>query len=181
MKEMIEFEKHIRAQSDQLNSDVPREGHETRFLQKLESRPVRRVNFRHALQIAASIAIILTSAVVLIKQNKSGSKIAEQEIPASVIEADHYFATQVSQRYDEIQAFSFENSDEKIVLLDEMKDLDTIHQKLMTDLEANPGDERVINALIRHYQIKLDVMDQIIYQLNQLKTETEKQDEKESV
>ena len=46
---------------------------------------------------------------------------------------------------------------------------------------ANPDDERVINAMIKHYQVKLDVMDQIIYQLNQLKTETDKDNEKKSI
>jgi hypothetical protein len=51
----------------------------------------------------------------------------------------------------------------------------------MNDLEANPDDERVINAMIKHYQLKLDVMDQIIYQLNQLKTETDKDNEKKSI
>ena len=178
---MINLEKHIRDQRDLLDSDSPREGHEQRFLQKLESRPVRRVHFRHVLQIAASIAIILASAVVLIQQNRSGSKIAEQEIPAAILEADQYYTTQVSHRYDQIRQFNFDDSEEKVVLLDELKDLDAYHQQLMNDLEANPDDDRVINALVRHYQIRLDVMDQIIYQLNQFKTETENQDEKENV
>ena len=178
---MIDLEKHIRDQRNQLDSDAPREGHEQRFLQKLDSRSVRRVNFRHVLQIAASIAIILASAVVIIRTDKSGSKIAEQEIPASIMEADQYYTTQVNQRYDQIRQFNFDNSEEKAVLLEELQDLDAYHQQLMSDLEANPGDDRVINALIRHYQIKLDVMDQIIYQLNQFNTQTENKNEKENV
>ncbi len=178
---MIDLEKHIRSHRQALDSDHPREGHEARFLQKLERQPRRRVNFRHALQIAASIAIILTSAVVLMRQNRNGNEIAQQEIPATVIEADQYYATQVGYKYDEIRQFDFDNSEEKMVLLDELKDLDAYHQQLLSDLEANPGDERVINALIRHYQVKLDVMDQIILQLNQLKTITENKNGKESV
>jgi hypothetical protein len=177
---MIDLEKHIRSQKALLDTDLPREGHEVRFMQKLE-RPVRKADFRRTLQIAASIAVILVSSLVLIRQNRSGSKIADQEIPAQILEADQYYATQVSQRYDEIRAFDFEDSEEKTVLLDELKDLDAFHQQLMNDLEANPGDERVINALIRHYQLKLEVMDQIIIQLNQFKSQTENQDEKESV
>lgn len=178
---MIDLEKHIREQRSKLDSDTPREGHEERFLGKLDRRPVRRVNFRHVLQIAASVAIILTSAIVIVQQNKSGNRTAETEFPASIMEADQYYATEVSERYDQIQEFNFDNPEEKAVLLDEMKDLDTYHHQLMSDLEANPSDERVINALIRHYQMKLDIMDQIIYQLNQLKTETKNQNEKKSV
>ena len=73
---MINLEKHIKEQRLLIDSDSPREGHEERFLQKLgrdvDSHPVRKFNFRHGLQIAASIAIILTSAIVLMKQNRSG-------------------------------------------------------------------------------------------------------------
>ena len=133
------------------------------------------------MQVAASIAVILASAIVLIRSNKSGDKVAMNEIPASVIEADQYYSTQVNQRVDEIRAFTFDNVNEKAVLLEELEELDIYQQQLMKDLEANPDDERVINAMIKHYQVKLDVMDQIIYQLNQLKTETDKDNEKKSI
>jgi hypothetical protein len=175
------LEEHISGLRQQLDSDVPREGHEQRFLRKLERQPARRVHMRHVLQVAASIAVILASAIVLIQQNKSGNRRAELEIPASVMEADLYYSTQVNQRYDQIRQFDFESAEEKAVLLDELRELDSYHQQLLLDLEANPGDERVINALVRHYQVKLEVMDQIIFQLNQLKSESDTENENEQV
>ncbi len=178
---MIDLEKLIKEQRLLLDADSPREGHEYRFRQKLVFQPVRRVNFRHGLQIAASIAVILASALMIIRSNKSGDKVAVYEIPASVIEADQYYSTQVEYKVDQIRQFDFNNPEEKTVLLNELEELDTYQHQLMKDLEANPDDERVINALINHYQVKLDVMDQIIYQLNQLKTETDKKNEKERV
>jgi hypothetical protein len=92
-----------------------------------------------------------------------------------------YYTSQMEARYEQIREFNFENMEEKTVLLDELKDLDKYHQQLMNDLEANPDDDRVINALIRHYQIKLEIMDQIIIQLNQIKSETSPNHENESV
>jgi len=178
---MIDLEKHIKEKRQQLDTDTPAEGHEDRFHQMLEYRPVRRVNFRHVIQVAASIVVILASAIILIRGNRSGDKIAEHEIPASVMEADQYYSTQVDYRVDQIKQFSFENDQEKTVLLHELEELNSYQQQLMNDLEANPDDERVINALIKHYQVKLEVMDQIIYQLNQFKTETNDKHEKESV
>lgn len=178
---MIDLEKHIKEQRLLIDADQPREGHEARFAEKLAYQPARKVNFRHALQIAASIAVILASAIVLIRTNRSGDKIAVMEIPASVIEADLYYTTKVHQRVDEIRQFDFENAEEKTLLLEELEELDAYQLQLMNDLEANPEDERVINALIKHYQLKLEIMDQIIYQLNQLKTETDKDDEKKSI
>ena len=58
---MINLEKHIKEQRLMLDSDLPREGHEERFRQKLGRNaaavPERRFKLRHGLQIAASIAI----------------------------------------------------------------------------------------------------------------------------
>jgi hypothetical protein len=182
---MSDIEKQIKEQRLLLDSDQPRKGHEDRFLQKLErlpgQKPVRRIRFRHALQVAASVAIILTSAIVLVRQDKSGNKVAQQEIPAAVMEAEVYYVSQVDERYNEIREFDFDDAEEKALLLDEMKDLESYHKQLMKDLEANPDDDRVVSALIRHYQLKLEVMDQIITQLNQVKSETSENHEKESI
>ena len=178
---MKELEKYIKEKRLLLDTDHPREGHEKRFMQKLQRQPVRRLNIRHALQVAASVAIIITSGLVIIKLNKSGDKMAQREIPAAVIEADIYYTSQVNARYDQIRDFSFDSSEEKAVLLDELQDLDTYHHQLMNDLEANPDDGRVINALIRHYQIKLEIMDQIIIQLDQIKSETSKNHENKTI
>jgi len=182
---MSNIEKQIKEQRLLLDSDRPREGHEDRFQQKLERLPkrgpVRRIRFRHAIQVAASVAIILTSAVLLVRQDKSGSQVAQQEIPAAVMEADFYYASQVDARYNEIQDFDFSDAEEKSVLLDELKGLESLHKQLMKDLEANPDDDRVVSALIRHYQLKLEVMDQIITQLNQVKSEISENYEKESI
>ena len=182
---MSNIEKQIKEQRLLLDSDRPREGHEDRFRQKLErlpvGRPISRIRFRHAIQVAASVAIILTSAIVLIRTDKSGSKVAQQEIPAAVMEAEFYYASQVDARYDEISGFDFGDAEEKAVLLNELKDLENYHQQLMKDLEANPDDDRVVSALIRHYQLKLEVMDQIITQLNQVKSAISENHEKESI
>ena len=169
---MVDLEKNIREQRMLLDSDRPRDGHEDRFMQKLDRQPGRSIRFRHIIQVAASVAIILASAMILVQQNKSGDKTAQAEIPEALYEADLYYTSQVNARYDQIREFNFDNTAEKTVLLDELKELDAYQRQLMIDLETNPDDDRVVNALIRHYQIKLEVMDQIIMQLNQIKTET---------
>ena len=180
---MTDFEKYIKEQGMQLDSDRPSQGHEERFLQKLDrltDAPVRKIRFRHVLQVAASLAIILTSTVMLLRYS-GGDELAGKEIPAAMKEADFYYTSQVDDKYEQISEFNFENEEEKTLLLNELKDLESYHHQMMDDLEANPDDNRVINALIRHYQVKLEVMDQIIIQLNQVKSETSEKNEKESI
>ena len=58
---MYDIEKQIKEQKLLLDSDRPREGHEDRFRQKLERLPkqvpVRRIRFRHAIQVLSLIHI----------------------------------------------------------------------------------------------------------------------------
>jgi hypothetical protein len=49
----------------------------------------------------------------------------------------------------------------------EIKSMDSTYVSLQKELKANPNDERIINAMIEHYQTKLEVMTYIV---NQLKT-----------
>ncbi len=178
---MNDLEKYIREHRLRFETDQPPSGHFERFGEKLGRKSGRSVRIRHMLQVAASVAVILASAFVIITRDRSGSKVADQQIPEVVMEADLYYAERLHAKYEQIREFSFEQPEEKALLLDELEDLDAHHQQLMSDLKANPDDERVLNALIRHYQMKLEVMDQIINQLQQLKNEKTEHHENDNV
>jgi uncharacterized protein (DUF305 family) len=72
------------------------------------------------------------------------------------------------------------NPNQKTVLMKEMKSMDSVYVSLQKELKSNPNDERIINAMIEHYQTKLEVMTYIVNQLksirkvNQNNTENEK-------
>jgi len=179
---MSELEKYIMNKRSEFDSDMPDPGHFERFNEKLSGRvPVRRINVRHALQMAASVAIIVASGWIIIDKSTSGDKVARSESPAMTIEAEDYYIHQVSNKYEQIEGFAFESEHEKTILLKELKEMDIYHQKLMDDLKANPSDQRVVNAMISHYQMKLEIMDQIIRQLNQIKYQTSENYENESI
>lgn len=179
---MSELEKYIMNNRSEFDNDMPDPGHLERFHKKLSGQsPVRRINFRHALQIAASVAIIIASGWIIIDKSTSGDKVARSESSVVTFEAEDYFIHQVSTKYEQIEEFSFDSEHEKAILLNELKEMDIYHQKLMDDLKANPSDERVINAMISHYKMKLEIMDQIINQLNQIKYQTSENHEKESI
>ena len=46
--------------------------------------------------------------------------------------------------------------------------MDNMYEELQKDLKANPNDERVINAMIEHYQRKVEVMNYILSQLKEV-------------
>ena len=74
----------------------------------------------------------------------------------------------VEKRYSQIKDFNFKNSEQKEILLQELNTMDSIYVNIKQDIKEHPNDPRVLNALIRHYQMKLDVMNRILEQLNQI-------------
>ena len=46
--------------------------------------------------------------------------------------------------------------------------MDFAYKDLQKDLNQNPCDERVINAIITYYQFKIEFMDQIITQTRKI-------------
>lgn len=51
----------------------------------------------------------------------------------------------------------------------ELEDFDRIQAQLQKELEANPEDERVINAMLEYYQAKLSIITLIIEKLKEAK------------
>ena len=63
----------------------------------------------------------------------------------------------------------------------EMKSMDSVYVSLQKELKANPNDERIINAMIEHYQTKLEVMNYIISQLKAIRNDNQNKKENEKV
>jgi hypothetical protein len=73
------------------------------------------------------------------------------------------------------------NPDQKAALLKEMKSMDSAYVALQKELKANPNDERIINAMIEHYQTKVEIMTYIVDQLKTIRNNNQKNTENEKV
>jgi hypothetical protein len=60
-----------------------------------------------------------------------------------------------------------------------MKSMDSTYVSLQKELKANPNDERIINAMIEHYQTKLEVMSYIVNQLKTIRNDNQNKKENE--
>jgi hypothetical protein len=83
-------------------------------------------------------------------------------------EAESYYTSLIQDKYQEIDRLDMDDPKQKEMLMTELEEMDRLFQSLQKDLQANPRDERVINAMISHYQLKLEVMSQIIKQLEKV-------------
>jgi len=155
------------------NTEEPFNGHEDRFLQKLKKQSKNNFMTKSIKVLkAAAIIILISLSTLWIYDNKIKSNNSDQftlsDISDEYAEVEEYYINTINTNVNEIKNFNFYEQEQKKMLLDELKQMDSLYIFLQKDLKNNPTDERVINAMIHHYQMKLYLLQQIINQLNKI-------------
>jgi hypothetical protein len=97
-------------------------------------------------------------------------------------EVESYYVHQVNLVENELMTGNLEtNAEQKEMLQKEMKSMDSVYVQLQKELKANPNDERIINAMIEHYQTKLDVLTYIVGQLKAIRNGNQNKSSNEKV
>jgi len=166
----------------------PSDGHFERFNRKLEMR------FQVVTPKRSIVPYLLRAAVVTLLVTLSSlwtwdhfirpgnSKMTLGDVSPQYKEVENYYRHQVNLVEGEIVNIDINNnSEQKTMLMNEMKSMDSVYISLQKELSANPGDERIINAMIEHYQTKLEVMTYIVNQLKTIRNENQNMTENEKV
>ncbi len=174
---MDNLEKIIRGNRDLFNQEEPSEGHLERFQTLLEMRfaPKRKVSIGPYLLKAAVVTILVTLSSLWTWDNfirPDGAGLSLGEISPGYRDMERHYTHQVSLMRDEIIEIDLgEEGEHKRMLDEELEKMDEVMSELRHELRANPGDERVVRAMIQHYQTKLEVMSYILNQLREIEKE----------
>jgi len=180
------LKKYILANREKFEEE-PGKGHQARFEKRLKE-----VNgggkkiylAKQLLKVAAvTLLIVLSSLWTLEKiiKNKQTESYAINNLPPEIKEARAYYVSEVNKKYDQISHSSlFHDSIQKELVLQELTDMDSVSKSLQNDLQTSADDERVVNALIEHYRLKLDIMNQILNNLEDIKTNHKQTDHEKS-
>jgi hypothetical protein len=120
---------------------------------------------RHWLKAAAVLVLVVNS--VMIYQFLQFRK-QQQDVGAispELQEARSYYTSQIEQKLEDIsryppEALGLDSSARK-----ELELRNDTWQMLEAELQQNPGNERIRSAMIRYYQMKLDLLDKILEEL----------------
>jgi hypothetical protein len=177
----------IRQNRDLFEDKEPSEGHFERFSVKLEIRS-------HARAKKSIVPYLLRAAVVTLLVTLSSlwtwdhfirtgsSRMTLGQVSPQYREVENYYIHQVNLMEGEIVSTDLNNSPEqKEILMKEMKSMDSVYVSLQKELKVNPDDQRIINAMIEHYQTKLEVMTYIVNQLKTIRNENLNKRENEKV
>ncbi len=186
LKVMKTIEEIIRSNKDFFDEAEPSEGHMERFSRKL--------NVKFSLQTVkrSIVPYLLKAAVVTLLVTLSSlwtydhflrpgrNRMTLGQVSPQYKEVENYYVHQVNIMENEVVNTDLNNNPkEKQMLLTEMKSMDSVYVQLQKELKANPNDERIINAMIEHYQTKLDLMTYIVNQLKGIKNENKKSTQNE--
>jgi hypothetical protein len=166
----------------------PSDGHLERFSFKLATRlhsgKAKRSILPYILKAAVVTLLVTLSSLYsfdhFIKPNLKKT-MTLGEVSPEYREVESYYIRQVNFMQNEFAAVDINNPEQKEMLMNELASMDSVYVDLQKELKANPSDQRIIDAMITHYQTKIEVMSYILDQLRQIKTETENPSSHEKV
>ena len=185
---MKNIEEIIRSNNDLFEGKDPMDGHFERFSWKLEKRlhsqATRRSIVPYLLKAAVVTLLVTISSIWTWEHfiRQDSSRMTLGQVSPQYKEVESYYVHQVNLRESELLNVNLSNNPEqKQMLVNEMKSMDSVYIQLQKELKANPDDERIINAMIQHYQTKLEVMTYIVDQLKEIRNGNLKQQKDEKV
>jgi len=173
---MKNIDEIIRSNSDLFEGKEPMDGHFERFSWKLEKRLHSHATKRSIVPYllkAAVVTLLVTISSIWTWEHfirQGSSRMTLGQVSPQYKEVESYYVHQVNLRESELLNVNLSNNPEqKQMLVNEMKSMDSVYVQLQKELKVNPNDERIINAMIQHYQTKLEVMTYIVNQLKEIR------------
>ncbi len=177
---MKNIEDIIRNNKDFFDGAEPSEGHFERFNRKLEARfsvhVVKRSIVPYLLRAAVVTLLVTLSSLWTWEHflRPDRNRMTLGQVSPQYKEVENYYVHQVNIMESELVNIDLNNNPEqKKMLLSEIKSMDSVYVQLQKELKANPNDERIINAMIEHYQTKLEVLTYIVNQLKAIRNENQ--------
>jgi hypothetical protein len=129
----------------------------------------------------AAVLFLVSTLVLLFRNDKLETEQVEEQISSNegynseLIEVEGYYTKMISTKKKEIAKFNISNPE----LLVGINSLDSMYTDLKNNLKVNQKDDRLINAMIRNLQLRVDILNRQLNILEQIKMIEE--DEKVSI
>jgi hypothetical protein len=169
------MENLIKKNIELFNEAEPFDGHFERFANKLSNYRTGKTGLRRKV-----IYIVSTAAVVLMLIGFAGRTIYTKNmnyqpvyllgnVSEELAEAENYFNNEINERFELIKKSNkIGNNYQKYQILKDFNQTEEDYKMLMKDFYENPYDERIINAIIMHYEKKIELLDDIISKTNKI-------------
>ncbi|SEK52401.1 hypothetical protein SAMN04487910_0725 [Aquimarina amphilecti] len=174
MKKEDEIDKLFERMENQLDVFEPSTDHKVHFLEKLQKqnkvvslKPKKR-NWIKPLAIAASIAILIgTISIAPILNTNKEADLAS--VSPQMENTQNFFTVAIKTQLEEINKNSSAETTELVT--DAMKQLDKLessYEDLKKDLVESSNDKRVISAMIKNFQKRATLLEEVLDKINNI-------------
>ncbi|MCZ4695181.1 hypothetical protein DWB61_08470 [Ancylomarina euxinus] len=166
---MNDIEKIIKQHQGRFDSEEPRDDHFDRFNQKMQlhHQAKARWQWKDLMKIAAMIAIVAIAGLTTYQLREIKSPhLGLGQLSPEYQEVENYFKASIDKQLDIIsQLTKSTDIQEQNTIKEELADMDKLYKQLEDELKSNPKDERIIQAMIEHFQVKNNILNRIVQQL----------------
>ena len=166
----------------------PATGHKARFLEKLEAQnqtknlgnnTFKRSLWAPMLSVAAILAIAFMVFAGFFNQNSSGNSGELASVSPEMKETQQFYTQLIKTELETLKAEDAPETEAIIKdALTQLEKLETEYEKLKKDLQNSGQDKRVIYAMISNFQQRIDLLNEVLNQIENIKTLKNQSDEK---
>ncbi len=175
MEEKDFIETILAGRTAELELADPPLGHADRFRARLENAEHHRIfTMKNGWRIAAAVVFIFLAVnqarIWMMPEEKGQTSLGT--LSPEYSEVEYYYTNAISKGVETLNSLTGTGvitKGEYEIMETEFVEFEKRYQELQKELEANPGDERIINAMIGYYQAKLDVINMIVNKLQEVK------------
>jgi len=136
------------------------------------------------LRVAAAVAMIFagsTAGIYFLTGERASTDESYSELYMEIQETELYYTQMVSERYSELKPYLVNNPGAEEMLSMDMTELDEVYSELKEDLKDNASNPEVIEAMILNYRVKLEILEDLLYQLKEKENQDYEKDESYSL
>ncbi|MCX7548313.1 hypothetical protein OS188_10155 [Xanthomarina sp. F1114] len=160
---------------DGFDVEEPNSGHSKRFLDKLNAQKTSKVSkvskriqlWKPMAGIAATLLLVLT----LVLANKPQNKVRDlASVSPEMEKTQSFFTSTISEELKKLESKS--NPETKVLINDaliQIKKLEINYENLKIDLTKSGDDSRVIFAMIKNFQNRIDILQNTLEHIENIK------------
>lgn len=163
----MEDQLHNYFKNTDFDVDVPRFGHLDRFEEKLKppKKKERKLSYRW-MSVAASVILVLG---FWLGSNHTEKQLLLADVSPEMAEAETFFVSTIKQELKEIENIRSPKT-ERIIedALNQLERLEDKYKDLVNALNSSNNDRRIVYAMISNYQNRIEILQSVIKQIDQI-------------
>lgn len=168
------IEKLFEGIQSNLDIEMPNSGHEQRFLNKLNSnksqtkRKKPRIIFSKSFMAIAATIVLCFGLFFFLKNKPEVNDLAS--VSKELSQTQDFFTTAISSELNKIK--DLRNPENEVLVSDALKQMELLeknYERLKIDLKESGNDRRVIYAMISNFQNRIDILENVLKTIEDLK------------